>query len=106
MSAENITSAPNVVIPAGEKRTYVSELFAALVLDKDIYNGFTRDRYVLTVELIEQDPTVVRTAVIEVLEPDWKDVAVGDKVMIRLYQHADKTWSPVVPFDPIGTTPL
>lgn len=102
-SNSSISAPGAVVIPTGEKRTFVSELFSALVLDKAVQSGFTRDRYTLTVELLEQDPNVVRTATVEVIERDWRDVDRGDRVLIRLYQHADKTWTPIIPDIPPAT---
>lgn len=71
-----------------------SELFPVIIRGKQIEKGVLRDRYVVNVEILENDPTVTRTALLEIPEDVYKSLSVGEKVEARLYQHDDNTWQP------------
>lgn len=77
---------------------YRSELFPVVVRAKQISKGILRDQYLLGVELLEDDPTVTRTALMDVPEDVYKSVGVGERVQARLYFHpSDETWRPTPP---------
>lgn len=86
--------ASTVTIPDGEKLTYKSELFEVVVRGKHRHPGITRTRFLVVVELLENDPLIQRTALLEVPEAVWKDIDVGEKAQARLYENPDKTWTP------------
>jgi hypothetical protein len=80
------------IAPEGEL-LYKSELFDVRVLAKRKVAGITRDRFLMTVEFQENDPTIEKIALIDVPEDVYNDVSVGEKVLARLYYHEkDNKW--------------
>lgn len=89
-----------VVIP--ERRiVFESELFAAIVVAKDRHRGYTRTRYLVTLDLLETDPKVQRRALIETPEHIWRDLGVGERVQARLYRRPDGSWTMDMPMDTV-----
>lgn len=91
MSAQE--DAGTVIIPTGEKIIYKSELFDVIVRSKHKSKGLVRDRYLVAVELLEQDPLLERIALLDIPEDVWKVLEVGERAKARLYEMPDKTWS-------------
>lgn len=86
-------AAGTVIIPDGEKIIYKSELFDVVVRGKHRSKGIVRDRYLVSVELLEQDPMLERTALLDIPEDVWKSLTIGEKAKARLYEMPDRTWS-------------
>lgn len=82
-----------VIIPDGEKLIYKSELFDVIVRAKRKAPGLVRDRFLVAVELIEQDPLLERTALLDVPEEIWKDLSEGERCQARLYEQPSGQWS-------------
>jgi hypothetical protein len=82
-----------VIIPDGEKIIYKSELFDVIVRGKHKSKGIVRDRYLVAVELLEHDPLLERTALLDIPEDVWKQLTIGERAKARLYELPDKTWS-------------
>lgn len=87
----------SLILPEGDHRTFTSELFPAVITDKTLQSGFVRDRYRVTVDLLDQDPVLQRTAVLDVAQEVWASLGVGEKVQVRLYQHPDQQWKSLPP---------
>lgn len=82
-----------VIIPTGEKLIYKSELFDVIVRSKHKNVGLVRDRYIVAVELLENDPLVERIALLDIPHDVWRELEIGERVKARLYEQPDKTWS-------------
>lgn len=89
--------AGTVIIPEGEKLVYKSELFDVVIRSKRIDPGLTRDRHLVEVELLEQDPLIQRIATLDIPQDIWSQLDVGERVKARLYEHPDKRWLPLPP---------
>lgn len=77
---------------------YRSELFPVVIRAKQVSKGILRDQYLLGVELLENDPTVTRTALLDVPEDVYNSVGIGERVQARLYYHPnDATWKSTPP---------
>jgi hypothetical protein len=84
--------AGTIIIPEGEKILYKSELFDVIVRGKHKSKGLFRDRYLVSVELLEQDPLLERIALMDIPHDVWLDLTIGERVKARLYEHPDKSW--------------
>lgn len=82
----------DIILPVGEKILHKSELFSARVQGKSIHRGITKDIHKVELLLLENDPLVERVALAAVAKEDWDGLAVGDTVLIRLYEHTDGKW--------------
>ena len=92
--SDETTQSGLVIIPTEEKITFKSELFEVRVKDKYKTTGLTRDRYLLEVDLLENDPHLQRSATIEVPEEVWHDIDKGENAMARLYENPEtKGWN-------------
>lgn len=89
--------AGTIIIPAGEKLTYKSELFDVIIRHKSVAQGLTRDRYMVAVELLEHDPLIDRTALIEIARDVWTELGLGERAKIRLYEQPDERWTTHLP---------
>lgn len=90
MSAPDETG--TFIIPATDKLVYKSELFDVIVRSKHKSKGLTRDRFIIAVELLDQDPLLERVAVLDIPEDIWRELGVGEKAKARLYEHPDHRW--------------
>lgn len=90
-------SAGVVIIPEGDKISFKSELFDVVVRGKHRHRGLTRDQFLVTAELVEQDPLLERMAVIEIQRDVWDQLHVGDRAKIRLYEQPDQRWTTKMP---------
>ncbi len=86
-----------LIIPTGEKLTFKSELFDVVVRAKQRHQGITRDRYLVAVELLENDPLLERTALIEIPHDVWNELGIGERAKIRLYEQPDERWTHLPP---------
>lgn len=94
MSASETPPAPGtIIIPDGEKLVYKSELFDVIIRAKQQAPGLVRDRFLVTVELVEQDPALLRSAVVDVPEAIWRDLEEGERCQARLYEQPDGQWT-------------
>lgn len=85
---------PGVVyIPEGEKLVYKSELFDVVIRSKSQGEGFTRNHFYVLVELLEHDPLLERTVVLEIPEDVWHQLEIGERAKARLYEQPDKRWT-------------
>jgi ABC-type molybdenum transport system ATPase subunit/photorepair protein PhrA len=82
-----------LIIPEGEKILHRSELFDVIVRGKHKSKGLVRDRYTVSVELIEQDPMLERIALMDIPYDVWSQLSVGERVKARLYEQPDKKWT-------------
>lgn len=76
---------------------YKSELFPVVVRTKQVQPGFTRDRFVVGVDIVDDDPQVQRAALLDIPEDVYQSLEIGERVMARMYEHPDKSWQPKPP---------
>lgn len=74
-----------------------SELFPVIIRHKQVSKGLLRDQFLVGVEILEDDPAVTRTALMDIPEDVYKSLGVGERVMVRLYHHPDDTWKTTPP---------
>ena len=74
-----------------------SEIFDATVLSKQFLPGMTCDRYIISIHLKEDDPKLQLEADVEISEGDYRSLALGDRVNIRLYEYPDGKWREAPP---------
>lgn len=82
-----------VIIPTGEKLIWKSELFDVIVRSKHKQVGVVRDRFIVAVELLDNDPLLERVALLDIPEDVWRDLHPGERVKARLYEQPDKRWT-------------
>ena len=82
-----------LVIPEGEKLYYKSELFDVIVRAKHKAQGIIRDRFLVAVELLDHDPLLERTALLDIPQDVWEQLSIGERAKARLYEQPDRRWA-------------
>ncbi len=88
-----------ISIPTGERIIHRSELFDAVIIQKNIQTGWTKDIFILSLMLQEDDPLVHREATVAVEKDIFYSVDKGEKVKLRMYEQADGSWTKMPPTD-------